>query len=46
VQLSVQELAAHSQLNFTRRYEGPWEGSDHLVTLGHVALEHALAPIG
>jgi len=46
VQFSVQELAPHAELNFTRRYGSQWEGVDHRVLLGHVAVEHALAHLG
>jgi glucoamylase len=46
VQLSTQELAPHAELNFTRRFASEWEGVDHRVLLGHVAVEHALAHIG
>jgi glucoamylase len=45
VQLSVQELAPHSEFNFTRRYGLDWEGTDHRILLGHVAVEHALEQI-
>ena len=46
VQLTAQELASHSQLDFTRRYEAQWEGVDHVVTLGHAGVQHALASVG
>jgi glucoamylase len=46
VQLTAQELAPHAEFNFTRRYGSEWEGVDHRVLLGHVAVEHALAHIG
>jgi glucoamylase len=46
VHLSAQELAPHAELNFTRRYGSEWEGADHRVLLGHVAVEHALAHLG
>ena len=43
--LSAAELAGCSVLNFTRRFGERWEGLDHRVSLGHVGLEHALAPV-
>jgi glucoamylase len=42
VELSAAELAPHSQLNFTRHYDGVWEGEDHCIQLGHVNVEHTL----
>jgi len=45
VVLSAAELAGCSALNFTRRFGERWEGVDHRITLGHVGLEHALAPV-
>ncbi|HEX4377415.1 MAG TPA: glycoside hydrolase family 15 protein [Steroidobacteraceae bacterium] len=38
------ELAKFSAINFTRRYDGRWEGEDHQVTLGHEDVEHTLRP--
>jgi glucoamylase len=46
VRLSVQELALFAELNFTRRYDGGWEGEDHRVTLGHDEVVHTLQPMG
>ncbi|HEY6451212.1 MAG TPA: glycoside hydrolase family 15 protein [Steroidobacteraceae bacterium] len=46
VELTVDELDAYSELNFTRRYGSTWEGVDHRVLLGHTALQHALTPVG
>ncbi|MGH8137987.1 MAG: glycoside hydrolase family 15 protein [Steroidobacteraceae bacterium] len=42
VGLSAQELAGHTELNFTRRHANGWEGVDHRVLLDHPAIEHAL----
>lgn len=42
VRLPAAELAGLKEVNFTRRFGERWEGADHRVTLGHVALEHAL----
>jgi glucoamylase len=36
------ELAPHTEINFTRRYETGWEGIDHRVSLGHSDLVHEL----
>lgn len=36
------ELEAKTELNFTHRAEGGWEGQDHRVSLGHSQLEHKL----
>jgi glucoamylase len=44
VRLPADELAGLRELNFTRRFGEKWEGVDHRVSLGHVGLEHALAP--
>ena len=46
VELTARELAAHAELNFTRRYESHWEGADHRVLLGHTAIEHSLPHMG
>ena len=38
--LSAEELAGHTELNFTRRFGGEgetWEGRDHAVQLHHAA---------
>jgi glucoamylase len=35
-------LEPNTELNFTRRFEGGWEGVDHRVTLGHANVVHAL----
>jgi glucoamylase len=37
-----EELEPYSEINFTRRMDGAWEGIDHRVTLGHSRLVHAL----
>ncbi len=42
VEITAQELAPHAELNFTRCYGSQWEGIDHRVLLGHIAVEHAL----
>lgn len=42
VRLSAAELSGAAELNFTRRYEGGWEGVDHRVSLGHADQERAL----
>ena len=44
VELSPQELAQGSELNFTRRFHHGWENVNHRVGLGHVDLAHALHP--
>ena len=44
VRLSVAELSSFVEISFTRRFGEQWEGVDHRVTLGHVGLNHALAP--
>jgi glucoamylase len=44
VRLSAPELSSFAEFNFTRRFGEGWEGVDHRVTLGHVGLNHALAP--
>ena len=36
------ELEPYSEINFTRRLDGTWEGIDHRVTLGHSRLVHGL----
>jgi len=41
-ELSAAELAPHGELNFTRHYNGAWEGEDHSVQLGHIDVEHTL----
>jgi glucoamylase len=46
VELTAAELNPHAQLNFTRHYDGSWEGEDHCVQLGHVDLEHAMQQVG
>jgi glucoamylase len=38
-----EELEAHAALQFTRRFDGGWEGVDHEVTLGHDHVVHALS---
>ncbi|MEO8900745.1 MAG: glycoside hydrolase family 15 protein, partial [Polyangiaceae bacterium] len=40
------ELAAKTELNFTCRFAGVWEGADHLISLGHTHVEHGLAHVG
>lgn len=40
--LAASELSQHSELNFTRRRGGEWEGSNHRVLLDHSPLEHSL----
>jgi glucoamylase len=37
-----EELEAHAVLQFTRRFDGAWEGVDYQVTLGHAKVVHAL----
>ena len=44
VRLSAAELSRFAEVNFTRRFGEGWEGVDHRVTLGHVGLDHSLAP--
>jgi glucoamylase len=46
VRLTSEELTGPSQLNFTRRYDGRWEGVDHSVALGHTDQERALPCFG
>jgi hypothetical protein len=36
------DLEPHVKLHFTRRFENGWEGTDYLLSLGHVRVEHAL----
>lgn len=45
VLLPAQQLLGVQELNFTRRHVNGWEGVDHRVELGHVALDHALMPV-
>jgi glucoamylase len=45
VRFSAEEFADVMLLNFTRRFGERWEGIDHRVSLGHVGLVHALAPV-
>jgi hypothetical protein len=45
VRLSAEEFADVLLLNFTRRFGERWEGIDHRVSLGHVGMVHALAPV-
>jgi len=42
VLLTNQEIARHKQLEFTRRYDGGWEGRDHQVSLGDPMVTQAL----
>jgi glucoamylase len=42
VRLSAAELAGAAELNFTRRYQQGWEGTDNRVSLGHADQERAL----
>lgn len=42
VQLPAPELTPHRQLDFTRRYPGGWEGTNHQVLLGHPTSMQAL----
>lgn len=36
------ELEAYTEINFTRRYERGWEGTDYRITLGHSSVAHEL----
>jgi glucoamylase len=36
------DLEPHTEINFTRRFDGAWEGVDYRVTLGHAQVAHAL----
>jgi glucoamylase len=45
VRFPADELANFSRLDFTRRYDSGWEGTDHVVTLGHEDVEHTLRPV-
>ncbi|HEX5458959.1 MAG TPA: glycoside hydrolase family 15 protein [Steroidobacteraceae bacterium] len=44
VELTVQELAAADELNFTRRYESGWENRDHRVALQRTGMSLAKLP--
>jgi len=43
VVLDASELAGYAQLDFTRRYGTSWENIDHIVSLKHAQVAHALA---
>jgi glucoamylase len=43
VLLSSREMARHTHLDFTRRYDSNWEGVDHQVSLGHPVVTQALS---
>jgi glucoamylase len=36
------ELAPRRGIDFTRRFDADWEGTDYRVTLGHTRIVHAL----
>jgi glucoamylase len=42
VTFSPGELEPNTQIDFTRRFETGWEGTDYRVTLGHAQVVHAL----
>jgi glucoamylase len=42
VTLTPAELEPNTEVNFTRRFEGRWEGTDYRITLGHAQVVHAL----
>jgi len=42
VYFAADKLAQHTQLDFTRRYGGVWEGVDHRVLIDHARVDRKL----